>query len=105
MSRLGVASERGKNKRQMIEFIHKRREKRMTEKMNDLSLYLQGWKKCFDRGVLPYFQIDLIMNFIPNESPSKTGFRCTTDPSKDENGLENSEKFQNFRHKFGHFRG
>jgi hypothetical protein len=35
---------------------------------------VQGWKKCFDRGVLPYFQIDLIMNFIPNESPSKTGF-------------------------------
>ena len=30
---------------------------------------VQGWKKCFDRGVLPYYQIDLIMNFIPNESP------------------------------------
>ncbi|CAF4933943.1 unnamed protein product [Rotaria magnacalcarata] len=31
--------------------------------------HVQGWKKCFDRGVLPYFQIDLIMNFIPNGSP------------------------------------
>ena len=34
-----------------------------------------GWKKYFDRGVLLYFQIELIMNFIPNESPSKMGFR------------------------------
>jgi hypothetical protein len=35
---------------------------------------VQGWKKYFDRRVLPYFQIELIINFIPNESPSKMGF-------------------------------
>ena len=35
---------------------------------------IQGWKKYFDRGVLPYFQIELIMNFISNESPWKMGF-------------------------------
>ncbi len=37
------------------------------------------------------------MNFIRNESPSKTGFRSIADNSQDDNGLQNDEKFHNFR--------
>ena len=40
-------------------------------------LNVLGGKKSFDRGVPLYFQIELIMNFIPNESPSKMGFLDT----------------------------
>ncbi len=35
--------------------------------------YVQGCQKCFARGVSLWFQIEQIMNFILNESPSKMG--------------------------------
>jgi hypothetical protein len=36
--------------------------------------HILGGKKYFDRGVPLYFEIELIMNFIPNERPGKMGF-------------------------------
>jgi hypothetical protein len=34
-----------------------------------ISFFVQGWKKYFYRGVPLYSEIELLMNFIPKESP------------------------------------
>ncbi len=48
-----------------------------------------GSKKYFARGVPLLFQIENMMNFIPNESSWKMGSKSITDHSKDETGLWN----------------
>jgi hypothetical protein len=47
---------------------------------------VQGWKKCFDRGVLPYFQIDLIMNLYQMKAREKWGL-----------SVLNNKDYRNFR--------
>jgi len=53
-----------------------RKKRTHSHHTGEMSLNQQviGGKKYFDRGVTLYFEIELIMNSIPNESPGKMGF-------------------------------
>ncbi len=59
--RLPIISFKEKHKLSLVFFVEK-------------TFNVLGGKKYFDRGVPLYFEIELIMNFIPNESPGKMGF-------------------------------